>query len=110
MVQSNGAPSSARSPENAFGDAGNLARKHSRESGQADELKRLSSHAESVSRRATGELIVKLQNGQIWEQSEQGAELRIEAGDPVTIDKGLLGAYWLWVGSPRSAIKVRRIE
>jgi hypothetical protein len=62
----------------------------------------------SVSQRPRdGGVVVTLDNGQVWEQSEPGPDLRLKPGDPVTVRRGLLGAYWL-TGRSRVSIKVHR--
>ena len=58
-------------------------------------LKKITARIVTLSHRAGGAVVVHLDNGQIWEQTEEGPELHVAAGDPVTIDRGLLGAYWL---------------
>ena len=74
-------------------------------------LKKITARIATLSRRAGGALVVHLDNGQIWEQTEDGPELHVAAGDPVTIDRGLLGAYWLSRVSGRHlAVKVKRTQ
>jgi hypothetical protein len=74
-------------------------------------LKKITARIVTLSRRAGGALVVHLDNDQIWEQTEEGPELHIAAGDPVVIDRGLLGAYWLSRVSGRHlAVKVRRTQ
>jgi hypothetical protein len=63
----------------------------------------------TVSHRPNGTVIVRLVNEQVWEQAEEGPDLKIEPGDLVTIDRGMLGSYWLTAHS-RVAIKVRRTQ
>ncbi|MGH8261589.1 MAG: hypothetical protein ACREUG_18065 [Steroidobacteraceae bacterium] len=46
----------------------------------------------------------------MWEQTEDGPALGVKSGDTVTIDRGVLGAYWLWLRSDRLSIKVRRVR
>jgi hypothetical protein len=43
------------------------------------------------------------------EQSDDGPDLKIEVGDSVKIDRGMLGSYWLSAHSS-VAIKVRRTQ
>lgn len=64
----------------------------------------------TLSHRPGGALVLRLDNSQVWEQTDAGPNLRIAAGDPVIIDRGLLGAYWLSGQSRRGAIKVRRTQ
>ena len=70
-------------------------------------LRRLDATVESISKQNGGRLTLRLDNGQVWAQSEEGADLKLKAGDKVTITRGLLGSYWLSNDS-RLAIKVRR--
>jgi len=74
-------------------------------------LKKITARIATLSRRAGGALVVHLDNGQIWEQTEEGPELHVAAGDPVVIDRGLLGAYWLSrVMGRHLAVKVKRTQ
>jgi hypothetical protein len=73
-------------------------------------LKRLTARVVNISQRREGYLVLRLENGQVWEQTEGGPDLRIGEGAMVSIDRGLLGAYWLSRQSGRLAIKVRRTE
>jgi hypothetical protein len=68
---------------------------------------RLSASIESTSGQNEGRLTLRLDNGQVWAQSEEGPDLKLKVGDKVIITRGLLGSYWLSNGS-RLAIKVRR--
>jgi hypothetical protein len=72
--------------------------------------KQLTARIVTLSHQPGGALVVHLDNGQVWEQTEDGPDLKLAAGDPVTIDRGLLGAYWLSPHSRHLAIKVRRSQ
>jgi hypothetical protein len=54
-------------------------------------------------------VVVRLDNEDVWEQSEDGPDLGLAVGDSVTIEKGMLGSYWM-SGHSSVAIKVRRVE
>ena len=73
-------------------------------------LKHLRERIADVSERGEGYLVLRLNNGQVWEQTEAGPDLRIGTGDAIQIDRGVLGAYWLSKPSGHAAIKVRRIS
>ena len=73
-------------------------------------LKQMTAHVAAVSQRADGNLVLRLDNDQVWEQSEQGPDLRIAPGDSITIDRGALGSYWLSATPGRHPIKVRRLR
>jgi hypothetical protein len=77
---------------------------------QEGPAKRLNARLSTVSANARGRLVLHLDNDQVWEQTEDGPDLRLRAGEAVNIDRGLLGAYWLSPASGRLAIKVRRIQ
>jgi hypothetical protein len=62
-----------------------------------------------VSNRPRGELVVTLDNGQVWVQIE-ATNYPLKAGDHVEIDVGALGSYVLWSPSNRRATKVTRIS
>jgi hypothetical protein len=63
----------------------------------------------AVSNRPRGELVVTLDNGQVWVQLEP-TNYPLKAGDHVEIDVGALGSYILWSPSNRRATKVTRIS
>ena len=73
-------------------------------------LKKMTARIVTLSHRPGGTLVVHLDNGQVWEQTEEGPDLHIAAGDPVAIDRGMLGAYWLSPASGHLAVKVRRTQ
>jgi hypothetical protein len=62
-----------------------------------------------VSSRPRGELVVTLDNGQVWMQLE-ATNYPLKPGDHVEIDVGALGSYVLWSPSNRRATKVTRIS
>jgi len=63
----------------------------------------------AVSTRGRGELVVTLDNGQVWRQI-QPSEYPLKPGDRVEIDVAALGSYRLWTPSTRRATKVTRIQ
>lgn len=63
----------------------------------------------SAGRQATGELVVTLENGQVWTQAEVLTQARVSPGDVVTIRKAALGSY-VMVTANRVAMRVRRIR
>jgi len=82
---------------------------HRESSGQrSPALKTMTARIVTLSHRAGGSLVLHLDNGQVWEQTEEGPDLHIGAGDTIAIDRGLLGAYWLSRASGHVAVKVRR--
>ena len=54
-----------------------------------------------------GELVVTLENNQVWVQIDVDNKARVKAGDTVTIKRGTLGSYLL-VSPNGVATRVRR--
>ena len=69
----------------------------------------LVAHVASVSERLTGELLLKLDNGQSWVQAQRKSGARIKAGERVSIAEGAFGGYLLRSDSGVS-MRVRRLE
>jgi hypothetical protein len=75
--------------------------------GSVTKLDKLQAQIGAISHRPDGKLVLHLVNDQIWEQTEDGPDLRLQEGDIVQIKRGVLGAYWLSAHS-RGTIKVQR--
>jgi hypothetical protein len=71
--------------------------------------KRMLAVVSTVSNRANGELVVRLDNGQVWVQLEPN-NFPVKPGDHVEIDVGAFGSYVLWSPSNRRATKVDRVD
>jgi hypothetical protein len=92
-----------------FGVDGQLLQKRLKAGTQPAQPRQLTERVAAVTHRPNGEVVVRLANNQIWEQSDDGPDLKIEVGDSVKIDRGMLGSYWLSAHSS-VAIKVRRTQ
>jgi hypothetical protein len=74
--------------------------------------------ADSISARLVGDFsgwsggtVFKLDNGQVWEQTDDSQLTVGRLSNPrVTISRGLLGAYYLSVEGVRDTVTVRRIK
>jgi len=103
-------PTKTANATDQFGlTSGQVLRNQSGE-GQGKVVKRLSAQIVTLSHKSGGNLILQLDNGQVWEQTEDGPDLHIGPGDAVKIDRGLLGAFWLSGASGRVAVKVQRVQ
>jgi hypothetical protein len=72
-------------------------------------LSRITAHVVSVANVGKA-IVVHLDNGQVWREVPEGTlTTKLKPDDPVTIDKGLLGAYWLR-GPAAGLIKVKRTQ
>jgi len=94
-------PKPAEKSQDAFG--------FSPEHNQPKTPSRLTAHVVSVAY-AGKAMVVHLDNGQVWKEVPQGTlTTRLKTDDTVTIDKGVLGAYWLR-GPAAGLIKVERTQ
>jgi hypothetical protein len=93
-------------PAQAFGVHGSeLARNREADDPKQDTTpQRLIAKIAGIEKRARGELVFTLDNGQVWAQKEVGAYFPIDVGDPVTILAGTLGSHRLIVGSRATAV------
>jgi hypothetical protein len=92
--------------EQNFGtDTGALARQRAEQ--QADDFVEIVANVTSVVARPHGELIVTLDNGQVWSQTQANSRFTLQAGDSVKVKVGALSAYVLVAPSGR-ATKVTR--
>ena len=66
--------------------------------------KRISATVTAIDKRARGELVVTLDNGQVWAQKEAGAYFPLKAGDSVAILAGTLGSFRLIAGNRATAV------
>jgi hypothetical protein len=91
-----------------FGVAGSeVARKRRAEEEKnkpaSEKVDRLNARVTAIDRRARGELVVTLDNGQVWLQKE-AQYLPLETGDEVTVLAGALGSYRLIVAGRATAV------
>lgn len=56
-----------------------------------------------------GQLLLTLDNHQVWQQLRKDRGLRVKKGDRVNIKRGTLGAYRL-IGRGKRAYKVKRLQ
>jgi len=89
-----------------FGVQGSeLARSRDDDKPQADSSpKRISATVTAIEKRARGELVVTLDNGQVWAQKEVGSYFPLKVGDPVAILAGSLGSFRLIAANRATAV------
>jgi hypothetical protein len=66
--------------------------------------KRISAKVAAIEKRARGELVVTLDNGQVWAQKEVGSYFPLKVGDPVAILAGTLGSFRLIAANRATAV------
>ena len=74
-----------------------------------DELTELSATATAISAKPRGELVITLDNGQVWGEIAPGSKIKVKPGDAVKIEAGTLGSFILIAPNGRSS-KVTRIR
>jgi hypothetical protein len=87
-----------------FGMTGELKRKEGTGTPEPKKLDKLTARIASISSRPTGEAIYNLEGGQIWVEAENETHLPLHPGEEVTINRGVLGAFYL------SALEVRGVR
>jgi hypothetical protein len=103
------AAATATAPDPDFGltEAAKRAREPEEARNQLPES--ISGTVAKVGRQPAGELVVTLENGQVWTQVQVDARARVAVGDTVTIKKAALGSHLL-VTAHRYATRVRRVK
>lgn len=99
----------ATNPEADFGLTEAAKRAREPEESREKLPESISGTVAKIGRQPAGELIVTLDNGQVWTQVQVDARARIAVGDTVTIKKAALGSHLL-VTASRYATRVRRVK
>ncbi len=73
------------------------------------ELRELALTVADVRKRPYGELVVTMENGQVWTEKQAILGHRVKKGDTVIIRKGSIGGFVMITGSKRSS-SVKRVE
>ena len=103
-------PATMQTPEERFGRAGPLARVETdREKAATPTVSELTATVVSLSQRAHGEIVMKLDNGQVWSQTMFDSHFSVRANDQITIRAGALGSYTAAAPSGRTT-KVMRLR
>jgi hypothetical protein len=103
------APAAPAASRNAANDSfGRVAQSDSDNTKPAEPTDMIA-RVDSVSERLTGELLLKLDNGQSWLQAQSKRGVHIKAGERVTISRGALGGYLLSSDSG-ATMRVRRLQ
>ena len=108
----NSTPAVAAAPlskEEKFGLRGELKQEKVQKVPELQELEQLQAQVTSVSSKPHGELVVTLENGQVWTEIQPNSGARVKAGERVTIKPGVLGSFLLVAANGRST-KVTRVR
>jgi hypothetical protein len=96
-------PASSVSREEKFGARGDL------DPEKREELKEISGKVTEVGTRPHGEIVVTLDNGQVWAERSASRKIKVKVGDTVRIESGALGSFLLIAPNGRSS-KVARVR
>jgi hypothetical protein len=110
-VRTQGPAASTKAPEAASHapTSATNARERPAPEARAPEPAELTARVDAVSKKVTGELLLKLDNGQSWVQAQRKAGVLIKPGERVTIAPGTFGGYLLSSDSG-ATMRVRRLE
>ncbi|HEY0683964.1 MAG TPA: hypothetical protein VGD45_16650 [Steroidobacter sp.] len=98
------APAPAMNSKNEFGVTGSaVARQRSDEQQEQtrdkEAIESLTAVVTAVWSKPHGELVITLDNGQVWAQKRKERYFAAKPGDKVTIDAGMLGSYRMIIGN-----------
>jgi len=111
-TQGNTIPAVAAVPlsqEEKFGLRGELKQEKAQKAPELQELDQLQAQVTSVSAKPHGELVVTLENGQVWTEIQTNSGARVKVGDRVAIKAGTFGSFLLVPPNGRST-KVTRVR
>jgi hypothetical protein len=102
-------PATAQSAEDNFGRAGGavaLEESKQREL-STPKIAALTATVVAISTRPHGEIVMTLDNGQVWSQTTFDSHFSVDVNDKVTIKAGTLGSYRATIASGRSTSVTR---
>ncbi len=103
-------PQKVTPKDDDFGVSGKLARERQTEQEKvAPTPAELRAAVTKITKKPYGELVLELDNGQIWEQPEIKKSFTIKAGENIRITQGAMGSYFL-VADSGATTRVRRIR
>jgi hypothetical protein len=70
---------------------------------------RITAKVTKISVSSTGDTLVELDNGQVWQQTQSRLETIAATGDEVTVSRGALGSYFM-VSKSRLSTRVKRVK
>ncbi|WP_340680991.1 hypothetical protein [Paraglaciecola sp.] len=74
-----------------------------------EEIENIVAHVTSVDHNLRKKLVVSLDIGQIWEQTD-GTNMRLREGDSISLERGALGSFFLGVEGKNKRMRVKRIK
>jgi hypothetical protein len=102
------AAATAQTAEQQFGLSQQQARATAPKPVENKGPEKIQSAATEIKRKPLGELVISLENGQVWEQTEVDSTVHIKSGDAVTVSKAAFGSFMMTSG--HSTLRVRRVR
>lgn len=101
-----------QSAQDKFGYRGNIARADiaKEEAQERTEAGQLTATVTEVTTMALGELVLTLDNGQVWQQKRGDRGMRIKVGDEITIRRATLGSFLLTAQAAKGSMRVSRVK
>lgn len=75
----------------------------------SDQVEQLQATVKSLSRNKMRKLLITLENGHTWRQTEDDS-IQLKAGDSVTIEKASFGSFLLSKTGTNRKVRVKRVE
>lgn len=107
------APAAAtQSAQDKFGYRGNLARAEldKKSAEERQEFEQMTAKVSELGTLPRGELLLTLDNGQVWQQKSGDRAMRIKVGDDVTIHRASLGSFLLTSQAANGSMRVTRVK
>ena len=105
------AAATGQAAQDKFGYRGNMARAELDKKKEAEqEFEALTAKVAEVTTLAHGELLLTLDNGQMWQQKTSDRALRVKTGDQVTIKRGVLNSFLLTSDATKGSMRVQRVK
>ncbi len=95
------------SQEDLFGKGETALRKSVQDATDTEEIDRIEARVVEVRKSASGRIVITLDNGQVWIQSDS-SRARLSGNDNVTIRRRSFGSYTLY--NKKTSIRVKRIS
>lgn len=105
------AAAAEKTPAEKFGYRGNIARAEidKKDEEERSAAEQLTATVTELATLAHGELVLTLDNGQVWQQKAGDRAMRIKVGDAVTIKRGSMNSFLL-TSEAKGSMRVARVK
>lgn len=100
-----------QSGEDRFGYRGSIARAElDKKEAEEKKFQQLTAKVTELDQQPHGELVLTLDNGQVWQQKRGDRGIRVKVGDEVTIRRASLGSFLLTSSAVNGSMRVTRVK